>query len=342
MPARASFRSSAQHPARPPSRPLTGPAVPAMIDAVDLIEQEFVRPPEIVTGLMHRGSKIMLAGGSKTFKTWTFMDLAVSIACGVPWWDFPTAQGRVLYVNFEIQDVFFRERLLSICDAKNVTLTPGQLDYQGLRGFAGDASKIVQELLPRLEGREYALIIIDPIYKCYGDREENSATAMADLLNQFEKLAVQSGAAVLYGHHFSKGNQSGKDSIDRASGSGAFARDADTIITMTPHEEDDAFTVECTLRNFPPLDKFVVKREHPLMVRDTGLNPSDVRRSANRETYSDEVFLAPLRERPMTNTEWQEAVMSTEQMSPATFQRRIKKLASKVLCQPDGCYRLRQ
>jgi hypothetical protein len=290
---------------------------------------------------MHKGSKIMLAGGSKTFKTWTFIDLAVSVACGVPWWDFYTTAGRVLYVNFEIQDVFFRKRFLSICEAKDVDVPRDSLEYLGLRGFAGDASRIVQELLPRAERREYALIVIDPIYKCYGERDENSATAMADLLNQFERLAVGCGAAVLYGHHFSKGNQSGKESIDRASGSGAFARDADTIITMTPHEEDDAFTVECTLRNFPPLEKFVVRREHPLMVRDSGLNPNNVRRNANRETYSDDVFLAPLRERPMTNTEWQEAVLSTENLSPATFQRRIRKLASRVICQPDGQYRLR-
>ena len=47
---------------------------------------------------------------------------------------------------------------------------------------------------------------------------------------------MQSGAAILYAAHFSKGNQAGKDAIDRISGSGVFGRDADTLIILTKHE----------------------------------------------------------------------------------------------------------
>jgi len=36
---------------------------------------------------------------------------------------------------------------------------------------------------------------------------------------------VKTGAAVGFGAHYSKGNQAGKEAIDRVSGSGVFARD---------------------------------------------------------------------------------------------------------------------
>jgi len=71
-------------------------------------------------------------------------------------------------------------------------------------------------------------------------------------------LAVTTGAAVALAGHFSKGNASAKESIDRISGSGVLARDPDSLITFTRHEEQDAFTVEMTLRNLAPVEPFVV------------------------------------------------------------------------------------
>ena len=63
------------------------------------------------------------------------------------------------------------------------------------------------------------------------------------------------GAAVAFGAHFAKGNAAGKEHLDRVSGSGVWARDPDAIITATRHEEDDAFAVEMTLRNFAPVEQ---------------------------------------------------------------------------------------
>jgi hypothetical protein len=40
--------------------------------------------------------------------------------------------------------------------------------------------------------------------------------------------------------------------MDRMSGSGVFARDADTILTLTEHEVEGCFAVEMNLRNLPP------------------------------------------------------------------------------------------
>ena len=61
--------------------------------------------------------------------------------------------------------------------------------------------------------------------------DENSANEMAKFCNQFDKIADALGASVIYAHHHSKGAQ-GKKSMDRASGSGVFARDPDALLDM--------------------------------------------------------------------------------------------------------------
>ena len=53
-------------------------------------------------------------------------------------------------------------------------------------------------------------------------------------------------------------NQAGKEAIDRIGGSGVFARDPD-VITMTPHEEKDAYIIDLTLRALPQIQPFVVR-----------------------------------------------------------------------------------
>jgi hypothetical protein len=58
--------------------------------------------------------------GSKSFKTWILLDLALSVACGVPWLGFNTTKAKVLYCNFEIQSEFMQDRVKAIEKAKDI------------------------------------------------------------------------------------------------------------------------------------------------------------------------------------------------------------------------------
>ena len=64
------------------------------------------------------------------------------------------------------------------------------------------------------------------------------------------------------------------DHIDRASGSGVFARDPDAILTLTPHEEEYHLVLEGTLRNFPTPDKQVVEFSWPNFIHKPDLDPN--------------------------------------------------------------------
>ncbi len=294
--------------------------LPAIVDAAQFLIEKITPPAELVTGILHKGSKLVLGGGSKTFKTWTLLDLSVAVATGETWLGFSTVKGNVLFVNLEIQSVFFQSRLAAILRDKVVTLEAGQLEVWNLRGYAASYQILLPQITERIRAANYSLIVLDPIYKLYGAVNENAANEVAQLLNAVESLAVDTGAAVAFGAHYSKGNQSGKESIDRISGSGVFARDPDSILGFTKHETDDAFTVEATLRNFTPIDPFVVRWEYPLMRLDSTLDPSKLKQAGGRpKRHTVEKILDVLRGKKLTTKKWFETASPETGISKSSF-----------------------
>lgn len=282
--------------------------LPPIVDAAEFLAEKIILPRELISGLLHQGSKMVLGGGSKTFKTWTLLDLALAVATGEPWLSFKTAKGRVLFLNFEIQSGFFQERLHAVAQAKGITFAKGQIDIWNLRGHATGYSLILPRIIERVKESGYALIVLDPVYKLYGNTDENSAGAVAQLLNAIESLAVISRAAVAFGAHYSKGNQAGKEAIDRISGSGVFARDPDSILNFTRHEEKDAFTVESTLRNFKPVEPFVVRWQYPLMRLAPDLDPTTLKKPGPKKEHDLLKLLACIEDttpdKPISISRW--------------------------------------
>jgi hypothetical protein len=264
-----------------PSKPL-----PAIRDAYELCQNDIPLPAELIAELLHQASKLSIGGASKGFKTWTLDYLCLAVAYGLDFLGLQTQQSKVLLIDLELQEAFSRRRLITLEHARGIQREPGRLDVWHLRGYATSYREIFPRVIERIRGGNYGLLVLDPIYKLYGsDTDENSARDVAALMNAIEALAVETGAAVAFGSHFTKGNQAGKDAIDRVSGSGVFARDPDSLLNLTAHEQADCYTVNATLRNFPPMEPFVVRWEFPLFVREDGLDPAALKpvRQANRQ-----------------------------------------------------------
>ncbi|MCK1202984.1 AAA family ATPase, partial [Streptococcus uberis] len=155
---------------------------------------------------------------------------------GVKWMDWECEQGRVLYVNLELDRPSALHRFKDVYTSMG--LNPQNLaniDIWNLRGKTVPMDKLAPKLIRRSLKKNYQAVIIDPIYKVLtGD--ENSAEQMAHFTNQFDKVATELGCSVIYCHHHSKGAQGGKKSMDRSSGSGVFARDPDAIIDLVELE----------------------------------------------------------------------------------------------------------
>ncbi len=226
--------------------------------------------PALIDGVLRQGHKLLLVGPSKAGKSFALIELCISIAEGVPWLGFACAQGRVLYVNLELDKASCLNRFRDVYRAMDIPPRHmDNLDIWNLRGKSLPMDKLAPKLIRRAMKKNYIAVVIDPIYKVLtGD--ENSADQMAKFCNQFDKVCTDLNCATIYCHHHSKGSQWGKQSMDRASGSGVFARDPDALLDLIelPVTEDTkrraapgadevrltnmtALRVEGTLREFP-------------------------------------------------------------------------------------------
>lgn len=187
---------------------------------------------ELIEGILRQGHKMLLVGPSKSGKSFSLIELCIAIAEGTKWMGRQCKQGDVLYVNFELDRASCLHRFKDVY--QTLGLTPNNANrifVWNLRGKTPALDQLVPKLIRRAEKKKYIAVVVDPIYKVItGD--ENSASEMAKFCNQFDKIADALGASVIYAHHHSKGAQGGKKSMDRASGSGVFARDPDALLDM--------------------------------------------------------------------------------------------------------------
>ncbi|OPA76639.1 DNA primase [Paenibacillus selenitireducens] len=188
--------------------------------------------PPLIEGVLRQGHKMLIAGPSKAGKSFALIELSIAIGEGANWLGWACTQGKVLYVNLELDRASCLHRFKDVYQA--LGLPPRNIDnieIWNLRGKSVPMDKLAPKLIRRAAKKNYIAVIIDPIYKVLtGD--ENSADQMAHFTNQFDKIATELGAGVIYCHHHSKGSQGGKKSMDRASGSGVFARDPDALIDL--------------------------------------------------------------------------------------------------------------
>lgn len=193
----------------------------------------------LIENVLRKGHKMLIAGPSKAGKSFALIQLTIAIAEGYKWLGFKCTKGKVLYVNLELDRASCLHRFKDVYAAMGIAPNNlNNIDIWNLRGKSVPLDKLAPKLIRRAEKKNYTAIIIDPIYKIItGD--ENSANQMAEFCNQFDLICTSLKAATIYCHHHSKGSQSGKKSMDRASGSGVFARDPDALIDLVELELND-------------------------------------------------------------------------------------------------------
>lgn len=200
--------------------------------------------PPLIDGILRQGHKMLLAGPSKAGKSYALIELCCAVAEGRPWLGFDCAQGRILYVNLELDRASCLHRFKDVYTALGwAPENLDKIDIWNLRGKSVPMDKLAPKLIRRAAKKDYIAIVIDPIYKIItGD--ENSADQMANFCNQFDKVCTELGCAVIYCHHHSKGAQGGKRSMDRASGSGVFARDPDALLDLIELDVTEALRAQ--------------------------------------------------------------------------------------------------
>lgn len=229
--------------------------------------------PELINGVLRKGHKMLISGASKAGKSFLLIELALSITSGRKWLNFDCTQGRVLYINLEVDGASFLHRVDNVRKEMKLEKVSPNLDIWNLRGENTAIEKLAPRLVRRAAGKDYDAIIFDPLYKV-NQGDENSAAEMGKFFNQLDYICTKLKTSIICCHHHSKGSQGGKSSLDRASGSGVFARDPDAFLDMIQIDPADAdksleqgqtaWRISSTLREFQTPEDIDVIFDHPV------------------------------------------------------------------------------
>lgn len=244
-----------------------GAAVPC-----DTVSEWLAEPDEpeqpIVEGIIDTGDRVAIVGQSKAKKSFFVLQLALSIATGTPFLGHKVTLQRVLLVNGEIRRAPYKKRVRRMVKAMRLDPTAlGGLVVIHTCDQVPDKEPLRRVLEQATEHR-CQVAGLDPFYTCVGDESDQAEVKKAV---EAMKMFAADGVTLVSVFHSSKGNIGDRQAIDRISGSGIFARDASTMLTLCEHASELNHVVLTTVcRNHPP------KEAQTIHFNEGAFEPSDV------------------------------------------------------------------
>lgn len=238
--------------------------LPEIVAFSDMIDNPPEEVPELIHGILHVGCKMIITADSKAGKSCLAENLAICIAEGKPWMKrFQCEKGRVLYIDLELSRRAIYDRTQLIRKELEVTSKIPNLEFFPLRGYAESLETLLPKIVRRARSKNYSAIVIDPLYKIQSG-DENSAEALSKFCNALDRLARETGAALIITHHHPKGHAGDRKAIDRGAGSGVIARDADAIIDLAyldPGDDPNALLAEVLSKKHKPMQMAFILRD---------------------------------------------------------------------------------
>jgi hypothetical protein len=206
-----------------------------------------------------------VSGPPKSFKTWTVLEMAVSVATGLPCFGaFPVHRtGPVLLYAAEDPASALRLRLQAL--ARHHGLNLDQID---IRVICADSLRLDrpadrQKLAATVELHRPALLVLDPLVRLHA-LDENQAAPMAELLGHIRTLQRASATAIAIVHHSRKASaHSAGQSLRGSSDLYAFV---DSLVSLQRHH--GRVTLSAEHRSAPelapvPLELFAADQTDP-------------------------------------------------------------------------------
>lgn len=276
---------------------------PAFLTAADLLAKYPTQREPVIEGVLRRGEVGNLISGPKHFKSWLVMNAAFCIADGRPLLRFPTRQGRVLLMDYELPPETLAWRARAVAEAMN--LDPASVGerfaLRPLRGKPLDVDGLGLYLRSLPPGR-FDCIIIDPLYRTFPKGiDENSNAAVAEVFASLQGYAEDLDAALIVVHHLTKGEQGGKSITDLGAGAGSQSRAADGHLAIRPHAEEGAAVLCGVVRSFSALEPVAMRWRFPLWELAEDLDPADLRGKKSARAKDNAPTTPPTPPKPSFN-----------------------------------------
>lgn len=198
----------------------------------------------------------MLAAKERSFKTFLVLDLAASVAAGIPWHGREVQQGTVVYVSAEGR-AGMGKRIKAWRKARGIAALPRLFVLpEPVRML--DAKDVDELCAAMLSLSEYPrLIVLDTLARCMVGGDENKQKDANEFIDACARLQRQTGAVILLIHHVNR--EKGE-----ARGSSVFPGNVDAHFHLS--REQDTVTLTCKKQKdfdeFAPM--FFVKEVVPL------------------------------------------------------------------------------
>ena len=257
-----------------------------VMNVTDFFHNPEPQKPELIHGVLRKGHVLMVTGPSKAGKSFLMGRLAVCLSEGKPFLNHECEKAKVVYINPEIEPSSIGHRFIAIYDALQIEEPSKDNPVQviNLRGTMETIEGLIQKLIIKFKSKGVDVFIIDPVYK-FMEQDESNAQYIAFFLGRLEFLSKELNATIVFSHHHKKGSSADTSVIDRGSGSGIFARQADAIMDLSELDMDEqfrnennfddswtAYQIEYVTREFKRPKSLKVIFKYPLHeIDDTGL-----------------------------------------------------------------------
>ncbi|MGH2959037.1 MAG: AAA family ATPase, partial [Solirubrobacterales bacterium] len=294
------------------------------------------RPAWLLDQMLIAGKVNLLYGKSSTFKSFIAFHMAAAIASGTPCFGFDcVSPGAVFWIAAEGEDSLHPMALAWETEFNNGTPIPdahfAQLPYRVNLSGDHDLQRTQAEMQDVfLADTPIRLIVVDTLSRTF-EGEQNSNDDGAAYIRQLEKLAEDTGSAVLLIHHGSKYGDGPR---------GAYAFFADS--TLVIHQErPDADKSEAKLtweksrgqKQPEPLHVFGKSVSYGSGSEEASLVfKSQVDRIPALKSQQDALRALKACNAGMTFTEWE----SASGLAETTFKRALKALVEGQFVTQDG------
>ena len=197
----------------------------------------------LVESVIQRGANGFICSLPKVGKSWLAVDLAISLALGMPWVGFNVPQPvKTALITREDNPALTKWRMRHLLEGKNRTLADleGRL-YVNSREqtpeFRLDKPDLLLSMIAELKVVKPEFVILDVFNVLHG-ADENDNTEMRAVVEELSRLQREVGCSVGVIHHFNK--QAEGSLTQRLRGAGAIAGWAEWLIGLEkiPGERD--------------------------------------------------------------------------------------------------------
>lgn len=171
--------------------------------------------PALIEGMIPRRGLALIYGEPGIGKSFLMLDMALSVATGIQWFDHPVEQGPVIYVAAEGESGL--PARINAWRTAHAVIGPTDIHFLASPVNLTNQIEVNQllDLVKRLPQRP-CLVIFDTLARSMAGADENSPRDMGLAIAAADRIRREIQAAVTFVHHPTKAG--GRNAIERGSG----------------------------------------------------------------------------------------------------------------------------